>query len=81
MDDNAIVVEWLTVKQAAKRINTSMSYIRKAITMNRLPARDISLGSQRREWRIRVRDLENFMIGDPARSPSLDRDGMTRDSP
>ncbi len=53
--------EWLTVKQAAKCINTSLSFIRKAITIGRLPAQDISLGTERSEWRIRTRDLDTFM--------------------
>ena len=63
MDGSVIVTEWISVKLAAKRISVSPSYIRKAITMKRLPARDISLGTQRREWRIRSADLDAFMDG------------------
>ena len=51
---------WLTTRQAAKAINASRSFIRKAIQAGRLRAANIGL-AERAEWRIREGDLEEFM--------------------
>jgi len=51
---------WLTTRQAAKAINASASFIRKAIQTGKLKAANIGL-ADRAEWRIREGDLEEFM--------------------
>jgi excisionase family DNA binding protein len=59
------VREWLTATEAAKRINVSSSYIRRAIYSKRLTAKNISLGAERAEWRIAADDLDRFMKETP----------------
>ena len=57
---------WLTVAQAAERIQVHPETVREWLRAGRLPG---TLLSRRAGWRVRERDVERFLageVGDPA---------------
>lgn len=53
--------QWLTVKQVAREIAASTSFVRKAIACRKLAAVNLSLGSQRAEWRVSRQALTEYL--------------------
>ena len=54
--------EYLTVKQAADLLKTSRQKITKLIENGYLPAKDISLGKERCNYRIKKSDIDKLDV-------------------
>lgn len=62
--------EFLTVEQAANFSGLAVSAVRRLIRLGQLPANNIGAGPQRPTWRIRWKDLEDYLSGRRSVTPS-----------